>query len=243
MLIWGTNSSAAGGEGDAGQHVSTNYVRTGCTTALPTAHQLKEKHTDKINILINTHTCTNLCNTHAMSWRDPWRIGRNTGPCIFGHNLSPTSPSCSRLGFEDKGQPVWMVGPPPQSIHSCVFSSSDIPFPVCARVAGTRACFTLTITGIDKDNKCTYHDMKQNGLMKPHLTDLWSTLGLHDILHAIVMCISSVKTVLWLAIQISITSFQMEWHLIHRAVDHWQAMQYHVHYGRWIAFDNECDFV
>ncbi len=33
------------------------------------------------------------------------------------------------------------------------------------------------------------------------------------------------------------TCFQLELHLIHRAVDHWQAMQYHVHNCRWIAFD------
>lgn len=62
----GTDSSAAGGEGGAGQHVSTNYVRTGCTTALPTTPQLKEKHTDKIN----THSHMlhmYLFNTHVMS--------------------------------------------------------------------------------------------------------------------------------------------------------------------------------
>lgn len=62
----GTNSSAEGGEEDARQHVSTNYARTGCTTALPTTHQLKEKHTD------NTHLSTHvlkvyICSTHVMS--------------------------------------------------------------------------------------------------------------------------------------------------------------------------------
>ncbi len=35
----------------------------------------------------------------------------------------------------------------------------------------------------------------------------------------------------------------MEWHLIHRAVDHWQATQYRVHNRRWIAFDNERDTI
>ncbi len=42
------------------------------------------------------------------------------------------------------------------------------------------------------------------------------------------MRISSVKTVLWLAVNLS--CFQIERHLIHRAVDSWQATQYHVHY-------------
>lgn len=131
------------------------------------------KRNTQINKYFNKHlhiyTRTSLCNTHAVSWRDPWRIWRNTGPCIFGHNLSPTSPSCSQLGFEDKGQSVWMVCPHLQSIHFCIFSSSDIPFPVCARVAGTMAYFTQTITDIDKDNKCICHDLKLNGLMEPHL--------------------------------------------------------------------------
>ncbi len=33
----------------------------------------------------------------------------------------------------------------------------------------------------------------------------------------------------------------MERHLIHRAVDHWQATQYRIHYRSWIAFDMNCD--
>ncbi len=47
-------------------------------------------------------------------------------------------------------------------------------------------------------------------------------LGLGDILHAICMRISSVKPVPWLAVNL-ITCFQMERHLIHRAVVHRQA--------------------
>ncbi len=50
------------------------------------------------------------------------------------------------------------------------------------------------------------------------------------------MRISSVKPAPWLAVNLH-HLFQMEWHLIHRAVDHWQAMQYRFHYRRWIAFD------
>ncbi len=60
-------------------------------------------------------------------------------------------------------------------------------------------------------------------------------LGLGDISHVICMRISSVKPAPWLAVNLH--------HLfsngvaIHRAVDHWQAMQYRFHYRRWIAFD------
>ncbi len=35
-----------------------------------------------------------------------------------------------------------------------------------------------------------------------YISKCWRALGLHDILHAIVMCISSVKTVLWLAVNL-----------------------------------------
>ncbi len=56
--------------------------------------------------------------------------------------------------------------------------------------------------------------------------------GLHDKSHVIVSKAGSV---------ISIICFQMERHLIHRAIDHWQAMQYRIHNRRWIAFDYERD--
>ncbi len=59
------------------------------------------------------------------------------------------------------------------------------------------------------------------------------------------MCISSVKPVPWLALNLqwsmvwSRNGFQMERQLIHRAIVHWQARQYRVHNRRWIAFDYE----
>ncbi len=54
----------------------------------------------------------------------------------------------------------------------------------------------------------------------------YAEFGLHDLLHAIVMRISSVKTVLWLAVNLHQLFFQMERYLIHRAEVHWQATQF-----------------
>ncbi len=70
-----------------------------------------------------------------------------------------------------------------------------------------------------------------------------ATVGLHDILHVIVMCISSVKPVLWLVLNLH--------HMLSNPVDGAEvntqsrssltsyAIRAHNH--RWIAFDNERD--
>ncbi len=54
----------------------------------------------------------------------------------------------------------------------------------------------------------------------------YAEFGLHDLLHAIVMRISSIKTVLWLAVNLHQLFFQMERYLIQRAEVHWQATQF-----------------
>ncbi len=45
-------------------------------------------------------------------------------------------------------------------------------------------------------------DWLNDSLFSPPVAGVWWAQGLHDILHAIVMCISSVKTVLWLAVNL-----------------------------------------
>ncbi len=70
-----------------------------------------------------------------------------------------------------------------------------------------------------------------------------SPVGLHDILHAIVMCISSVKTVLWLAVNLhqlfsngavfnaqsrsSLTSYAISRSLLHAIHVHWRDAHNH----------------
>lgn len=82
-----------------------------------------------LQTLKHIYTCTSVAKTHVVNWMDPWRVWRNIDPCIFGHNLSPTSPSCSQLGFGDKVQWVCKGCPHPESIHSCTFSSSAVLCP------------------------------------------------------------------------------------------------------------------
>ncbi len=61
------------------------------------------------------------------------------------------------------------------------------------------------------------------------------TVGLHDISHAIVMRISSVKPVLWFVINLH----HLFSNLMHRAVVHREATQYHVQYRRPFICDSE----